>query len=117
MEFALVLPILLFLILGFIDVGWLLYAKISVAAAAREGARAVSVLDATEFGTAQTTAEGKANTVVGNKTVIVSPTTYKEGDPITVTVTTVVSPLVGFLPKIILPDPVTLESQVSMRME
>ena len=48
-EFALVLPVLLILVLGSIDAGWLLYAKISTASAAREAARAVAVLDATEY--------------------------------------------------------------------
>lgn len=47
-EFALVLPVILILVLGSIDAGWLLYTKISTTAAAREAARAVSVLDKTE---------------------------------------------------------------------
>ncbi|CZQ80850.1 Hypothetical protein Tpal_126 [Trichococcus palustris] len=116
-EIALVLPILLILILGSMDVGWLLYAKISVAEAAREGARAVSVLDATEFVNAQSVALGKATVVTGIKVVTVSPSTYTKGSQVTVTVSTKISPLVGFLPSTILPDPVTLQSQVSMRME
>ncbi len=116
-EFALVLPVLLILVLGSIDAGWLLYAKLSTAAAAREAARAVVVLDATEFATAQTVANSKVTTVPGNETVTVSPSSYTEGVKVTVTVTTSVIPLVGFLPTAIIPDPTTIQSQVSMRLE
>ena len=38
-EFALVLPILLLLVLGVFEFGWILKAEIAVSAAAREGAR------------------------------------------------------------------------------
>lgn len=46
-EFALILPILLLLILGMIEYGWLLNAQITLTSAAREGARvaAVAVVD------------------------------------------------------------------------
>lgn len=117
MEFALVLPVLLILVLGSIDVGWLLYAKISTASAAREVARAVAVLDATEYATFQGVADAKMTTVPGTESVAVLPKTYTEGAQVTVTVTTNVSPLVGFLPTSIIPDSVKIESQVSMRLE
>jgi Flp pilus assembly protein TadG len=42
-EFALVLPILLFLVLGVLEFGWILKAEIAVNAAAREGARYAAV--------------------------------------------------------------------------
>ena len=38
-EFALVLPLLLFIVFGIIDFGWLFYVDIQVTNAAREGAR------------------------------------------------------------------------------
>jgi TadE-like protein len=43
-EFALVLPILLLVIFGIIDFGRMLYAKITLAEAAREGARATALV-------------------------------------------------------------------------
>jgi Flp pilus assembly protein TadG len=43
-EFALVLPVLLLVIFGIIDFGRLLYAKITLAEAAREGARAAALV-------------------------------------------------------------------------
>lgn len=116
-EFALVLPVILILVLGSIDTGWLLYAKISTVAAAREAARAVSVLDETEYGTFQSVADAKATTVPGDESVDVSPKNYSEGAPVTVTVTTIISPLVGFLPTSIIPDSATITSQVSLRLE
>lgn len=116
-ELALVLPVLLILVLGSIDAGWLLYAKISTTAAAREAARAVSVLDKTEYGQFQSIADAKATTVPGNEVVSVTPNSYTEGAKMTVTVTTSVTPLVGFLPTSIIPNPATIVSEVSMRLE
>lgn len=116
-EFALVLPVILILVLGSIDAGWLLYAKISTTAAAREAARAVAVLDATEYAGFQGIADAKMTAVPGTEIVNVEPKVYTEGAQVTVTVTTNVSPLVGFLPTSIIPNSVNIESQVSMRLE
>ena len=111
------LPVLLVLVLGSIDVGWLLYAKISTASAAREAARAVAVLDATEYDKYQSIADAKMTAVPGTEIVNVEPTVYTEGAQVIVIVTTNVSPLVGFLPTSIIPNSVMIESQVSMRLE
>ncbi len=46
-EFALILPVLILLILGMIELSWMIYAKQTLAAAAREGARALAVREAT----------------------------------------------------------------------
>lgn len=119
MEFALVLPVLLTLVLGSVDAGWLLYAKISTIAAAREAARAVSVLDSAEYngGGRITIANQKMTPVPGTESVEVLPLIYSEGAQVTVTVTTNVSPLVGFLPSSIIPDSVEIQSKVFMRLE
>ena len=116
-EFALVLPVLLILVLGSIDAGWLLYAKKSTVSAAREAARAVAVLDATEYAGFQGIADAKMTAVPGNEIVNVEPKVYTEGAQVIVIVTTNVSPLVGFLPTSIIPNSVMIESQVSMRLE
>lgn len=118
-EFALVLPVLLTLVLGSVDAGWLLYAKISTIAAAREAARAVSVLDSAEYngGGRITIANQKMTPVPGTESVEVLPLIYSEGAQVTVTVTTNVSPLVGFLPSSIIPDSVEIQSKVFMRLE
>lgn len=44
-EFALVLPILLILILGMIEFGWILNGKITLTSAAREGARTAIIYE------------------------------------------------------------------------
>lgn len=44
-EFALILPLLLLLILGMIEFGWLLNGKLVITSAAREGARAGIVIE------------------------------------------------------------------------
>lgn len=44
-EFALVLPLLLVLLLGIIEFGWFLNAKITITGAAREGARYLAIHD------------------------------------------------------------------------
>jgi len=118
-EFAFVLPVLLILVLGSIDAGWLLYAKLSTTAAARETARAVAVLNATEFAAAKATefANEKNTPVPGTEVIEVLPLIYAEGAQVTVTVTTNVSPLVGFLPTSIIPDSVKIQSKVIMRLE
>jgi uncharacterized protein (UPF0333 family) len=47
-EFALLLPMLLLLVLGMIEYGWLLNAKITLNSAAREGVRLAIVLNVTD---------------------------------------------------------------------
>ena len=64
-EFALVLPILLLLVLGMLEYGWMLNAKISVTAAAREGARASSVIREGEQCSSDAVATAAANKYMG----------------------------------------------------
>ena len=107
-EIALVLPVLLVLFLGIIEVAFLLFAHVQVANAAREGARYGSlcrlndncdnlstVVQDTVFSEAQflnMTDIGAG----GNTAVVVQPSTLSSvpavGDPITVTVTYNYSP-------------------------
>lgn len=47
-EFAIVLPVIILLVLGSIEYGWLLYGKITLNSAAREGARVGAVMNTTE---------------------------------------------------------------------
>lgn len=47
-EFTLIFPILILLILGMIEFGWLLNAKVTLNSAAREGARVAAVLNTTD---------------------------------------------------------------------
>ena len=49
-EMALILPLLLLLILGIIEFGWILNGQITITAAAREGARTAIVISKCESG-------------------------------------------------------------------
>lgn len=101
-EIALVLPVLLVLFLGIVEVAFLLFAHVQVANAAREGARygslcrlngncdtLYSVVQATVFSEAQFLDMTDAGTG-GNTAVVVEPASLSSipavGAPITVTV-------------------------------
>lgn len=114
-EFALVLPLILTLVLGSVDAGWFLFAKLSATAAAREGARDMSVMDKSHYDDKATSVASIISTPVpGDEvTIVVEPLKYTEGAEMSVTVTTVVSPLAGFVFK----KPVTFESHVTMKLE
>lgn len=107
-EVALVLPVLLTLFLGIVEVAFLLFAHVQVANATREGARYGSlcrlhancdaltdVVKTTVLGEARFLDMTDADSG-GNTTVVVQPSTFSTipavGDPITVTVTYNYSP-------------------------
>lgn len=107
-EVALVLPVLLVLFLGIVEVAFLLFAHVQVANAAREGARYGSlcrlhancdsltdVVKTTVLGEAQFLDMTDADSG-GNTAVVVQPSSLSSipavGDPITVTVTYNYSP-------------------------
>lgn len=84
-EFALLLPILLILLLGIIDFGWLFYNQLALNNSCREGAR---------FAVVNT---GKQNRVelIENKVNSVTPPQLKEDLVITPTWSNLVQPLQG----------------------
>ena len=106
-EFVLILPILLMLILGVLEYGWMLNAKVTVNSAAREGARTRAALGYssaynTSYNTAATNAILEALDT-SNITLVVSPNSPKYaidsdtegGNRVTVTISTKVDPLIG----------------------
>jgi len=104
-EFALVLPLLLTLVLGSIDWGWFFFIDQLVTNAAREGARAGSVLPPRPTSTAsqaEDAAEQAASAYLTRATlapkgVAASFTTVDGTDAIQVTITYPVGSLTGFL--------------------
>ena len=95
-EFALVLPILVLILLGVLDLGLAIYANTTVSNTAREGARA-AVVGGNVNQAIQTTAIGvySSNSSVFTYTVS-SPIT--SGNPVTVTVSysfTAATPFIG----------------------
>jgi Flp pilus assembly protein TadG len=108
-EFALVLPVLLLLVLGAIDWGWYFYLREVVTNAAREGARVGSVHQdgqaaattyLTNLGLTRGGAVSNVVTVNGIDTVLVT-VTYPAGS------------LTGFIPVV----PATITAQAQMRLE
>jgi Flp pilus assembly protein TadG len=103
-EFALVLPILLTLTMGAIDWGYYFFVDQMVTNAAREGARAGSVVDpAKSWATAQAAAEGAANAylvkcqLTGTASVVASPDNIGGTPAVSVTIQYPAGSLSGLL--------------------
>lgn len=117
-EFALVLPLLLALVCGIIDFGWIYYNQISLNNAAREGARYAVVHYADDpLQTWKTEAETRMmNSMVGisSANAIISD---PEGQQITASVTSDTKILTGFTSTILGKRSVTLHASCTMRLE
>jgi Flp pilus assembly protein TadG len=112
-EFGLILPLLMVVLLGIIDYGQVYFTRLTMSNAAREGARVGVTLDA---GSAATAAASAAKIYLTNAglSATVSSTTPSQADPrVTVTVTQdPFIPLVGFVPV-----PAQLTVSATMRWE
>ena len=115
-EFALILPILLILVCGIIDFGWLYYNQITLNNAAREGARyAVIHYDPS------TDWKGESENRMINNMIGVESATAIVSDPIgqqiTASVTATPRILTGFTTVIIGKKTITLHASCTMRLE
>lgn len=111
-EFSLVLPILIALILGMIEFGWILNGKITLTSAAREGARVAVIYESGEK------ASGAVQSAVINSSENSSLTNVESkvnfaGDSAIVTVTAKITPIVGLFVK----DDIDLTAKAEMRIE
>jgi len=120
-EFALVMPILLIFIMGMIEYGWILNAKINLTSAAREGIR-TAVVSTDDRSTKAFTAASTAVSGVSGLTLINDTQHYKyyevldEVDNVRNAVVEIkgnVKPIVG----IFVGDPFVIESKAVMRIE
>lgn len=117
-EFALVLPILIVLILGMIEFGWILNGKITLTSAAREGARfrAVSknATDTEVTGVVKrTTINSSLNDPSVHTTVDIEEDDVNKISYVKVTVTGSIDPIVGLF----FNGSVNMESIAIMRLE
>lgn len=97
-EFALILPILIALLLGIVEFGRAYNAQITVTAAAREGARVMSIQkDAPTARAAVIAASPSLNPQLQNGQIVISPTACTPGTNTTVTITYHLDFLTGFL--------------------
>lgn len=101
-EFALVLPLLLLLLLGMMDYGWYFFCRLSVTNAAREGARAGTTVPNGDADKAKTTAQAFINSAgLGAQNTTIDVSIGSNPTSVTVDVKMNFTPLVGFvtLPK------------------
>ena len=115
-EFALVLPVLLVILCGIIDFGWLYYNQITLNNAAREGARyAVIHYDPTIDWKADATDRMLGSMVgVSSATAIISDPVEQQ---ITASVTAEPTILTGFTSTVLGRNTVELHASCTMRLE
>lgn len=96
-EFALVLPILLVLVLGIVEFGRIFNVQVSVTNAAREGARVMAIEnDPAQAITAAVAAAPSVNPALGAGNIAVAPADCDAGETATVTITYHVDLLTGW---------------------
>lgn len=109
-EFALVLPILILLIFGIMDFGWLFYNKLEINNASREGARYAAIhWNESNY---QSDTTNLVLSYASGATVVVTP----NGAEVTVSVNKDVNVLTGVTATII-GDSVNLSASCTMRKE
>jgi len=122
LEFALILPILLIVVCGIIDFGWLLYNQLAVSNTARESARYAVVNASTALGPALVTTKANSLAPASIKPNMTVTVTYSDTSTpvrgyVTVKITTrikVLTPVLGvFSPN----QQRTLSSSVTMKCE
>lgn len=97
-EFALIVPLLLLVMLTIIDFGWIFNQQLSLTAAAREGARHLAIH--TDDSDAQAEAEARAEVVAGVTVTITYEATCSEDstdDVVTMRVTAPMDDLTGWM--------------------
>lgn len=117
-EFALVLPVLILLLCGIIDFGWIFSQKIAANNACREAARytAIHVFDSS-VNNDQTDA---AAIVTQSAPYLASPTvtlTYPDSDSISISVSASVPVLTGVTSTVLGSSHVTIHAESTMKIE
>lgn len=115
-EFALVLPILLMLLCGIIDFGWIYYNQITLNNAAREGARYAVI----HYDPSTDWKEASENRMINNMVGVNSATAIVSdpiGQQITASVTAEPKILTGFTSVILGKQTITLHARCTMRLE
>jgi Flp pilus assembly protein TadG len=84
-EFALILPILLLIVCGIMDFGWILYNQLALSNSARDGAR---------FAVVNTTPTNRI-ALINSEVLSVTPASLQTGLVITITYSNTTTPLLG----------------------
>ena len=110
-EFALVVPLFLLLLFGILESGRVIYTKLIVTEAAREGARAVAVSgDRAQAAIA-------VNKFPGTLTTTVTPTPLVYGQTVVVKVSTTVTIVTPLISVFFQPNPFPVSGTANMREE
>ncbi|MBC8014152.1 MAG: pilus assembly protein [Sporomusaceae bacterium] len=113
-EFALILPVLLLLVVGMMDFGLILNQQMIMAEAAREGARSAAL--GGNNGTVTTVARTAAGAIdIAQLTVTITPDLRIRGEAVTVRVTNPVR--ITQLVRPFLPDGFVVQGTATMRVE
>jgi|SRR5581483_5083430 Flp pilus assembly protein TadG len=97
-EFALTLPLLILVIMGVFDLGWGIYAKNTIADAAREGARAGIITTNTDSVIRTRVRNAAQGLNLTNAQIVISPSpTRTHGGTIQVTINYTYQPLTSFI--------------------
>lgn len=113
-EFALVLPILMLLILGMIEFGWILNGKITLTSAAREGARVAVVYESAEQAKTAVQNAVSKSAESSSLTAVTTVTTFDETTrSAIVNVNAKIKPIIGLF----FSGPVDLKAKAEMRIE
>lgn len=101
-EFALVFPFLMFLLMGVFDLGWAIYANNTVASAAREGARLAIITSNTDNAVRAQVRKAAQGLTLSDAQIVINPSpTRNPAGSVSVTVTYRYSPLTPFISNII----------------
>jgi len=113
-EFALVLPFLIILILGMIEFGWILNGKITLTSAAREGARVAIIYESADKAKAAVKSAVDKSTESSSLIEVQSTTIFDEGSKSAiVNVDAKIKPIIGLF----FTSPVSLKAKAEMRIE
>ncbi|MFC6356667.1 TadE/TadG family type IV pilus assembly protein [Luethyella okanaganae] len=96
-EFALMLPVLLMLVLGLLEFSRVYNVQISLSNAAREGARVMAIHnDAAQARSAASAAAPSVSPAIASSDITVSPDTCADGSTVTVTIDYDIALMTGF---------------------
>ena len=115
-EFALVLPIFILLLMGIMEFGMLFHQYLVVTSASREGARAAAV-GGTDAEIMAVTSFAAASIDKGNLTTLVTPAIRVKGTAVTVSVTNPVTINTPIIAEMFPANPVSVSGATVMRME
>lgn len=114
-EFALVLPILILLLVGIFEFGQMFNAYLQINHASREGAR-TAALRGTDAEVIQTVKDSSPTLGLTDADITITPSSRTRGDSVKVEIVYDYQVEIGIISSII-SDSVTLETQTTMRVE